>query len=285
MQSLETGPDIWRRASPSPAPRPVLANAEDAPPSAAIIRRRRARPHRLPRCFLAVLLGLAVLGGTASNRTGVADAIERLCELAGLGLVQVSATGYRFTAASDIFAALDVAHTRTLIFFDSRAARARIEALPWVDKASIERILPDRIEVRISERTPVAVWQRAERSFLVDKTGRVLAAVAGSALPLPHMSGQGAPAAVAELIDLSASYPALFGELRLAERVGERRWTLWLADGGSILLPAQGAAAALARAIGLRGLLAGRATAIDLRVASRALLSDAAPERAAASGI
>jgi cell division protein FtsQ len=128
------------------------------------------------------------------------------------------------------------------------------------------------------------VWQRGEASVLIDATGRVLAAVASTAaVTLPRVTGDGATAATGELLLLLSHHPALRGELTLAERVGERRWTLWLADGGSIVLPATGETAALARAVAIRGALAWRAIAIDLRVANRPLIAGAPPRDAVAA--
>ena len=49
-----------------------------------------------------------------------------------------------------------------MLSFDSRAAQERIERLPWVERASIERVFPDRLEVRITER--VAVRRLAPRA-------------------------------------------------------------------------------------------------------------------------
>ena len=280
MQSLETGPEIWRRASPSPAPRPVLKSSQ---PTLAvpIVHRRGSLLPATTSALATALVALAVLalagtGAMHGAATPLVAELERWLELAGFGLRQVAITGYRFTADGDIFDAIDLEHARTLLSFDSRAAQGRIEALPWVDTASIERILPDRIEVRIKERTPIAVWQRGEGLFLVDGTGRVLAAVRGDRVPpLPRISGEGAAEAAAELLRVLAAFPAVHKELALAERVGERRWTLWLADGGSILLPATGETAALARAVAIRGALAWRAIAIDLRVANRPLIAGA----------
>jgi cell division protein FtsQ len=290
LQSLETGPEIWRRASPSPAPRPVLKSSQAtlAPP---IVRRRRGGAllpaNTSARATILVglaLLALAATGATQGAASPLLTELERWLELAGFGLRQVAITGYRFTADGDIFDAIDLEHARTLLSFDSRAAQGRIEALPWVDTASIERILPDRIEVRIKERTPIAVWQRGEGLFLIDGTGRVLAAVPGNRVPpLPRISGEGAAEAAADLLGLLAAHPTLLKELALAERVGERRWTLWLADGGSIVLPATGETAALARAVAIRGALAWRAIAIDLRVANRPLIAGAPPRDAVAA--
>jgi hypothetical protein len=71
-----------------------------------------------------------------------------------------------------------------------------------------------------------------------------------------------------------AGHPALQRRVELAERVGGRRWTLRLAGGGSIELPAEGEAEALAHAERLVDAVPARASEIDLRVASRTLLRD-----------
>ena len=90
--------------------------------------------------------------------------LETLGELAGLGLIRSSLIGHRYTADSDIFEAIGLKRARTMLSFDPRRAGAPRE-LPWVEQASIERVFPDRLEVRITERTPLAVWSRGERSF------------------------------------------------------------------------------------------------------------------------
>ncbi len=273
MQSLETGPEIWRRASPSPAPRPVLKKTQ-----ATILpapRPQRSKAAVLARCGPLLAAALVIVATTAhlpSPSSPYAAGIERLLERMGFGLRQASVTGYRYTADSDVFDALQLEHARTLLFFDSRAAQRRIEALPWVATASIARILPDRIEVRITERTPIAIWQRAQHSFLIDASGRVLSEVAAdSSAQLPRVAGEGAAAAASELLALLGAYPSLEQQMAVAERVGERRWTLWLSDGGGILLPAEAAEEALARAVAIASRLPGRPLTIDVRT-SRTLI-------------
>ena len=145
--------------------------------------------------------------------------IEHLMELSGFGLSQVSVTGYRYTLDSDIFDAIGFAHARTMLGFDTRAAQDRIERLPWVERASIERVLPDRLEVRISERSPAAVWRRGDRNFLIDQSGRILAAVPRDAMPsLPRVAGEGAAGEAAALYVLLAEHPAFMA--RVAPRRG-----------------------------------------------------------------
>lgn len=52
----------------------------------------------------------------------------------------------------------------------------RLQAIAAVQSARARTVLPDRLEVRIVERTPVAVWQHGGMSYLVDSEGRVLQA-------------------------------------------------------------------------------------------------------------
>jgi cell division protein FtsQ len=207
--------------------------------------------------------------------------IERILDLAGFGLTQVSVTGHRYTPDSDILDAVGLGSALTLLTFDSRVAKARIEALPWVERASIERVLPDRLEVRVTERTPFAIWSRDGRYYLIDKSGRVLAPVPAGALPpLPKVAGAGAGAEAAGLLAILAAHPELGARVRVAERISRRRWMLRLIDGSSVQLPARDVAEALDRAqrIAATGGMEGKE--IDVRIAGRTLVR--APEGSSA---
>lgn len=199
--------------------------------------------------------------------------IDRLAALAGFGIEEVALTGQRFTNDDEVFEALELARARSILSFDSVAARARIEALPWVATAEITRVFPGRLDIRITERAPSFVWQRAGRTFLVDVTGRTLSAVRPQDAPaLPRIVGEGAPAEVAALQSLLGRYPPVQSRLLAAERVGERRWTLHLKDNVTLHLPADREARALELISATPGgarLLAAKDRVIDLRSLAR----------------
>ncbi len=221
------------------------------------------------------LLFLVGGGGAARPAVPLLGQIENLAELAGAGLQQVVVTGHRFTADGDIFDAIDLRRSRTLLSFDSRAAQDRIEQLPWIEHATIERIFPNRVEVRVTERTPFAVWRLGSRTFLIDRTGRVLGAVPQSAMPnLLRIVGEGAAGEAAALHDMLSGYPEFLRQLETAERAGGRRWTLRLTSGRVIQLPAGGEAEALAQVAKLTGADFARIGEIDLRVPGRILVRE-----------
>jgi len=287
LRQIGSGQVFWWRASQSPtpsvAPRPVL-KATAAKRAHAPVNLHRRRPRKRKSILPLTALGLAgaavmlVLAGSGTARpTAPALAeIEHMIDLAGYGLTHVSLTGHRLTSDSDIFDAIDLANAPTMLSFDSRATRKRIEALPWVDKASIERVFPDRLEVHITERTAFAVWHLGAHHYLVDKTGHVLGAVPPQAAPaLRRVAGDGAAAEAAALFALLAGQPDLMRRVEVAERIGERRWRLRLLGGGAIELPADGVEEALSRAAALAAVAREAAIGeIDLRVAGRTLVRE-----------
>jgi cell division protein FtsQ len=52
--------------------------------------------------------------------------------------------------------------------------RGQLEALPWVQRATVLRLLPDRLRIVITERTPVAFVRQGTQIGLVDASGVLL---------------------------------------------------------------------------------------------------------------
>jgi cell division protein FtsQ len=222
--------------------------------------------------MLLAAVALAVLSHP-DRRAAALASLEHAADHTGLGLYQITVTGHRFTHDSDIFAALDLDGVRTLLSFDAKAARARIEELPWIERASVERSVPDGIDVRVFERVPFAVWRSGERNWLIDRTGRKLQVVSADAMPhLLRVAGEGAERAAAALSAVLHRFPEVAGRVDLAELVGGRRWTLHLKGGTSAQLPVAGEADALALLARLVDARLQGVNDIDLRVPARVLV-------------
>ena len=79
---------------------------------------------------------------------------------------------------------------RNIFTIPLSARRAELERLPWVEHATVMRLLPDHIRVAIVERTPVAFVRQGAHIGLADATGALFD------LPSPEMlaaSGGAAP--------------------------------------------------------------------------------------------
>ena len=69
--------------------------------------------------------------------------------------------------------------------------RAELERLPWVEHATVMRLLPDRLRVSIVERTPVAFVRQGGHIGLVDKGGVLMDMIstAGEQYSFPVVTG------------------------------------------------------------------------------------------------
>ncbi|MEZ5815997.1 MAG: FtsQ-type POTRA domain-containing protein [Hyphomicrobiaceae bacterium] len=245
---------------PMPAGFPVQVSPLPEPSSTPVevfVRPRRGgirRRHALLAAGLAGALLFAVVTGFGRHVRHVeslSDEADRLLVAAGFGINEVSLSGHRHTLDQDVFRALGAGHA-TLLTFDVDAARRRLEALPWIESASLQRIFPDKLRVEMRERRPAAVWHDGNRTALVDAEGRVLSYVASHVPPdLPRIAGSGAPAASAELRAALAQFPTVASRVHLARRIGDRRWDLELSNGATVKLAAGPIAASLQRLVRL----------------------------------
>jgi cell division protein FtsQ len=69
------------------------------------------------------------------------------------------------------------------------ARRGQLEQLPWVESASLQRILPNRIRVELTERTPVAFLRNSNELALIDAHGVILDRPEGEDLHFPVITG------------------------------------------------------------------------------------------------
>ncbi|HXN95625.1 MAG TPA: FtsQ-type POTRA domain-containing protein, partial [Candidatus Acidoferrales bacterium] len=67
--------------------------------------------------------------------------------------------------------------------------RSQLEQIPWVESASVQRILPNRLRVELTERTPVAFARNGAELALIDAHGVILDRPRGEDLHFPIVSG------------------------------------------------------------------------------------------------
>ena len=138
----------------------------------------RRRGRRRLQCVLAVLVVVTIAAGT------VALARSSLLDVDHVRIVGATRSGDTLARR-----ATGIPRGRAMASVDPSAAVARLERLPWVADAKVDRQWPGTVRVHLVERTPVATVGPARARVLVDRTGRALGSAAAADQALPHLSG------------------------------------------------------------------------------------------------
>jgi len=245
----------------------------------------RQRRHQVGRAIRRIGLFFAILAAIAALalplwlwRSGIVTdwAAQQTGEIlkwsaaAGLRVDEVYVTGRKETDAGAILEALAVYRGAPILDLDPDEARARLEALPWVLRASVERQLPSTLRIAIEERQPLAIWQNDGEIALIGTDGAVIDTQPKARFTmLPVVVGPDAAAHATDLIAMLGSEPWLAERVVAAIRVGGRRWNLELDNGVVVNLPeldAPGAWKRLAELERKRKLLDQKLIVIDLRL-------------------
>jgi cell division protein FtsQ len=189
---------------------------------------------------------------------------------AGLVVRKLSSDGRVRTSVDELRTVLDGLRGANILTVDIDHARRRIEELPWVKSATIQRRLPDTLHVSLVERQPLALAEAdSGRLVLIDEDGQVVNMTDLRPFAnLPTVAGEGAQRHAGDLLALIRSEPALYERVSGARRVGDRRWNVWIDGRVEVRLPEEGAAEAwhkLARIQAGDGLLDKAVVALDMR--------------------
>ena len=100
--------------------------------------------------------------------------LERDARFRIAGASQIQATGLTEVSRAQLLPVFGEDIGRNIFFVPIGERRKQLEAIPWVEHATVMRLLPDQIRVNIVERQPVAFTRRVQQIGLVDADGVLL---------------------------------------------------------------------------------------------------------------
>jgi cell division protein FtsQ len=183
----------------------------------------------------------------AAVLVGAAAGWDRLRDAEGLQLRKLLVQGqFARVAPNDVYRAVHAQLGAGYLAVDLAAARAAVEALPWVATASVRREWPGTLRIAITEEVPVATWRGRG---LVNASGTVFADGAAAFAALPALAGpDGASAEVlATYAEMQRAVAASGLALTRVEQSERRAWTVWFDDGTQVRLGRRDALPRLAR--------------------------------------
>ena len=291
---LSVDPQFRPTGSRGDAPVPPRAMAQSAQKG----NRRRAWPRWTRPAIKAALLltpllvgmgaaGMAWQRGTfAETAAAVGDSLIAASAEVGFAVNDVLVEGRTETDRDAMQRVLGVQRGDPIMAINLAEAKERLEGLPWVSSAAVERRLPDILYVRLTERQPMAIWQHDRKFTVIDREGRPLADATELARrgnerieTLPQVVGANAPAQVPKLLAALDKVPSVRDKVTAAVWISDRRWDLKLNNGVVVKLPEGGMTTALRQLAELDAsgrVLDRDVVAIDLRQPDRAVLQTSA---------
>ena len=133
------------------------------------------------------LTALAVLGGLAISALALKTYLDRDARFRIAGTEDIQATGLTEVSRAQMLPVFGEDVGRNIFFVPLSLRRKQLEQLPWVERATVMRLLPDQIRVSIVERQPVAFTRTGNQIGLVDANG-VLLNMSAAAMARHHYS-------------------------------------------------------------------------------------------------
>ncbi len=224
----------------------------------------------------AAIYSLTAGGHLTKEGSPYSAAADGVAGMVGLSAREITIDGLKNVPKEQVLAAIGVHEGSSLIGFNAPQAREKLANLDWVVEASVLRLFPNRLHIELKERTPYALWQDNGRFFVIDESGQAMRRLNPAQWShLPVVAGEGAQQTAATLVNQLAVHSSLRLLVRAAARVADRRWTLYLANGIKVLLPANNVPGALQRLADLeaeQGILGRDIASIDLRLGDRIAL-------------
>ncbi len=177
----------------------------------------RKRPAGKAKRIFLTLVALILLGGLAASayilKTWLGS--DSRFRISGAGNIQAS--GLTEVSRAEMLPVFGEDIGRNVFFVPLNERRKQLEEIPWVERATVMRLLPDQILISIVERKPVAFARHGEQFGLVDAKGVLLtmpaAMMAQRHYSFPTVSGIDVHDSAAARKQRMAVYQRLVSEL------------------------------------------------------------------------
>lgn len=238
-------------------------------------------------CAIAIVAGSVGYGVAAGGHgADIIAELHRTCDAlagqAGLRISSVALSGEKDMSRAAILNLAGVTEQSSLPCLDASDTRKALMRNPWIAEATVLKLYPGRLQIAVTERVPLALWQKDRAVSVISEDGIVLEGFNGTRFAsLPLVVGNGAEKQARDFLDVVARYPLIQDNVEVAVLVAQRRWNLHLKSGLDVRLPDSNVEQALQQLVALdrdKKILSRDITEIDLRKPDRVTvkLSDAA---------
>lgn len=191
-------------------------------------------------------IAMHVSGEDRVAKKHLEDFFIKISKESGLVLKDILLDGYHHTPKSEILDAIlaskytkkETSKGEPILLIDISYMREKLEALPWIKYADIERILPSTIKIHILEHKPMAILQNKGELKLISYSGYIIKENNLKSLKnLIIVIGNNAIDPAIELFKLLNKNLEIKKLISSVAWIGERRWDITLYNGIKIKMP------------------------------------------------
>jgi len=102
---------------------------------------------------------------------------------------QIELTGNHVVTREAVLKQFVEDRNRSVLRMSLDLRRSQLEQIPWIESATVERILPNRIRIELTERTPIAFVRNGDEVALIDPHGVILDRPRDADFQFPIVSG------------------------------------------------------------------------------------------------
>ena len=197
----------------------------------------------------------------------------------GWGLNDITLEGRHKTTKEEVLRAIGLQRGDNILEIDLDEVCERLQTLPWVKKAIVSRrYFPNIIHISIQEKNVKSIWQYKNEFYPIDEDGNIIETEFVPEKNLLLIVGEGAPEHFNALLKIIEKDKALFGRLKAANFISNRRWNLVFDDienGVTVKMPEENFAEAWKKLVKLdktRGILKRKLTFVDLRLKNKVIV-------------
>lgn len=107
----------------------------------------------------------------------------------------------------------------------------------FVKSAIVKKNLPNTINIKITEKKPIAIFQNNGKFFLIDAGGSYIEEILFKSYNLPIVVGNEANLQAKNIIDKISKFKTIFTKLESMIFVRKRRWDIIISEGIYVKLP------------------------------------------------
>ena len=145
------------------------------------------KPSSTPGRIFVAACALLVLGGFITAGLTLKRYLERDARFRVAGSENIQASGLTEVTRAQLLPVFGEDIGRNVFFVPLDERRKQLEQIPWIERATVMRLLPDQIRVSVVERKPVAFTRHGQQIGLVDANG-VLLKMAAANMAARHYS-------------------------------------------------------------------------------------------------